>query len=157
MPTNTHSSGYTFTPSWCQPETIQSGADLGCVTCGPIRGFLVLPGDCQMSASAATVPSRGFDLACSPGFRRAILVAGQANAVDPSTTVARSTAAAIVPRGGRCGFCGCSGLRVQTAPGQQGSPRRLVSPPFPFELVCGSCLGGALGSASPGAGGVSLT
>ena len=63
---------------------------------------------------------------------------------------------AIVPRGGRGGFCGVcvfgyTRLATWLTPGAS------CLRGFPFELVCGSCLGGAFGAASPGAGGVSLT
>jgi len=69
--------------------------------------------------------------ACWTSFIPPQLHLAGASVADPSTNVARSTTAAIVPRGGRCGFCGVPVFGYTTRLATGLTPRRLVSPRFP--------------------------
>jgi hypothetical protein len=87
--------------------------------------------------------------ACWTSFIRPQLHLAGARVADPTTNAARSNCAGDSPSWRTMRVLRGLRLRVH-ASGNRAHARRLVSPPFPFELECGSCLGGALGSASPG-------
>jgi len=98
--------------------------------------------------------------------RRAQLIAAGLSAANtaagscPSGSGGSSGIAATDPKSSRPsrhrvagGSCLDAGLHASS----RLTPGGLCLRGFPFEVVCGSCLGGAFGSASPGTGGVLLT
>jgi hypothetical protein len=86
--------------------------------------------------------------ACWTSFIPPELHLAGASMADRSTNAARSTAPGDSPSWRTMRVLRGLRLRVH-ASGNRAHARWLVSPPFPFEPVCGSCLEG-LGSASPG-------
>ena len=148
---------FTYSPAWMR-------APMGHLTQArfrPIRRELTAAStrssgaECWQSADfapawGATVPSRGFDLVCSPGFRRAILLAGQrrrGRAIDECGTInyggdSPSWRTMRVLRG--------PGLRVHNASGNRAhAPAARVSA-ISRSSWCVGRASGALGSASPG-------